>query len=75
MGRSTAPQPALASDLTAEEVISDVFANTDAPVLLDADIGHQPPQLTLVNGAFAKVMYEAGHARITQSSANSGNAA
>lgn len=75
VGRSTAPQPALASDLTAEEVISDVFANTDAPVLLDADIGHQPPQLTLVNGAFAKVMYEAGHARITQSSANSGNAA
>lgn len=75
VGRSTAPRPALASDLTADEVIADVFADTDAPVLLDVDIGHQPPQMTLVNGAYAGVRFEAGRARITQSESPWGNVA
>ena len=29
------------------------------PVLVDVDIGHRPPQLLLVNGALARVQWQA----------------
>ncbi|WP_143003422.1 hypothetical protein [Melghirimyces thermohalophilus] len=32
----------------------------DVPVIYDVDIGHVPPQLTLVNGVFATVTAEGG---------------
>lgn len=35
-------------------------------VLYDADFGHEPPQLPLVNGALAEVVWDAASARITQ---------
>lgn len=37
------------------------------PVLYDADLGHLPPQLTFINGAYASVNYKSGKATIMQS--------
>lgn len=37
-----------------------------APVLYNADIGHIPPQIQLINGAMAEVRYAQGHASIVQ---------
>ncbi|MBS4196615.1 S66 family peptidase [Lederbergia citri] len=37
---------------------------TGLPIAYDADIGHVPPQITLVNGAKAEVKVENGHASV-----------
>ncbi len=37
------------------------------PVLYDADIGHIPPQIQIINGALGKVDFEDGHADVYQS--------
>ncbi|MBN3786175.1 hypothetical protein G3N94_04600 [Burkholderia sp. Ac-20353] len=36
------------------------------PVIYDMDIGHVPPQLSLVNGALAQVELHDGHGTIVQ---------
>lgn len=41
-----------------------VFADLQMPVVYDADIGHLPPQVTLVNGALATVKVENGTGKI-----------
>ncbi|NER80669.1 MAG: LD-carboxypeptidase, partial [Leptolyngbya sp. SIO1D8] len=38
----------------------------DYPVLLDVDIGHQPPQFTLINGAMAEVKFWDSQGMISQ---------
>ena len=38
----------------------DAVGDLDLPVVLDLDIGHLPPQLTLVNGALATIHVEGG---------------
>ena len=38
---------------------------TGVPVVFDADIGHVPPQMTFVNGAYAAVNVTAGKATLT----------
>lgn len=45
------------SDWTHIDALKKVFAEQDTPVLYDVDIGHQAPNLTLINGAFARVSY------------------
>ncbi|KGY09873.1 S66 peptidase family protein [Vibrio sinaloensis] len=55
LGRSAVPEPTDEEALTYYEVIQKGLANTDIPVIYDMDIGHLPPNLTLVNGALAHV--------------------
>lgn len=43
------------SDYTFMDAISNLIKDVDVPVLYDLDIGHVPPQITLINGAVAKV--------------------
>lgn len=43
------------SDFTLLDALRDTFSNLNIPVFYDVDIGHMPPQLTLVNGAMTKV--------------------
>ncbi|MDW7548463.1 S66 family peptidase [Pseudoalteromonas peptidolytica] len=51
------PEPlAKDSDWTHVDALQYVFADCDFPVLYDVDIGHQAPNLTLINGAFAEVI-------------------
>lgn len=40
------------------DVLNDIFADQNIPVLYDVDIGHAPPQSIVVNGAFGKVIYK-----------------
>jgi muramoyltetrapeptide carboxypeptidase len=35
-------------------------------VVYDVDIGHQPPQFTLINGAFAQLKFEDGGGQLSQ---------
>ncbi|OWA33930.1 LD-carboxypeptidase [Saccharibacillus sp. O16] len=44
---------------TAEDVYRDMAEDLGVPVLYDIDCGHQPPQLTLINGALAEVHFSA----------------
>ncbi|MFB9217160.1 S66 family peptidase [Vibrio sinaloensis] len=55
LGRNSSPDPEDEHALTYLEAITSSFANTGVPVMMDLDIGHLPPNLTLVNGALAKV--------------------
>jgi muramoyltetrapeptide carboxypeptidase LdcA involved in peptidoglycan recycling len=65
-GRSNGPQAQRAEDLTYEEALQAVLTDAPYPILYDVDIGHQPPQFALVNGATAQVHFEAGRGRVTQ---------
>lgn len=42
------------------------FEGMNIPILFGCDIGHIPPQIQLMNGAFATVEYEDGGMKITQ---------
>lgn len=67
LGRSAYPDSDDKDDLTYHDVIKRHLSDLGIPVLIDMDIGHVPPNLTLINGALAKVGYEEGGWRITQS--------
>lgn len=42
------------------------LACLNVPVIYDADIGHIPPKLQIINGAYGKVEYDNGKAVVTQ---------
>jgi muramoyltetrapeptide carboxypeptidase len=51
-------------DFTLEDALKGIFDEFDIPIVYDVDIGHMPPQLTLINGAIARVEYENGKGKI-----------
>jgi muramoyltetrapeptide carboxypeptidase len=65
-GRSPAPDPIDPEKMKYLEAVSLVLGDLKIPVLLDADIGHVPPQMTLINGALAEVKFDGVHARVSQ---------
>ena len=67
LGRSAGPVPDSSSSLTYVEALHAVLEDLPCPVLYDVDIGHMPPQFTLINGAFANVEFEEGRGSVTQS--------
>lgn len=48
------------------ELLCEAIGDVPFPVLMDVDIGHQPPNLTLINGALAEVDYLNNKASVTQ---------
>lgn len=56
LGRSAYPDSDDKDDLTYHEVIKRHLSDLGIPVLIDMDIGHVPPNLTLINGALAKIV-------------------
>jgi muramoyltetrapeptide carboxypeptidase LdcA involved in peptidoglycan recycling len=60
IGRSDGPTPSAATRLSYVEALKTVLGQATYPVLYDLDIGHRPPQMTLINGALAKVSYSRG---------------
>lgn len=42
-------------DISYEEAIYSVLGEMGVPIILQADIGHKPPQFTMINGAMATV--------------------
>ena len=51
---------------TVEDVYQDIADDLKIPVIYDIDCGHQPPQLTFINGAFAIVEYFDGKGIVEQ---------
>ena len=46
--------------ITFEEAVLEVLGSQKVPVIFEADIGHKPPQFTIVNGAIARVTSSKG---------------
>ncbi|QUL55310.1 LD-carboxypeptidase [Paenibacillus tritici] len=70
-GRSAANRPV--ENYTVEDVYQELAVELGLPIVYDIDCGHLPPQVTLVNGAFAEVEVagsesgdQSGRGRITQ---------
>ncbi len=60
LGRSSGSDAAHAADtkaLSYRAAVRQATAALPCPVLVDVDIGHRPPQLTLINGASARVTW------------------
>ena len=55
-----------AKGFTLADALANVFGPLGIPVIYDADIGHTPPIMQLVNGAYATVEYAESSATITQ---------
>jgi muramoyltetrapeptide carboxypeptidase len=49
------------------DALTSIFSEMNIPVIYDVDIGHVPPQITLVNGAFANVAYNDHKGTVTMS--------
>ena len=60
-GRSSAKQT---SSSALEDVVRRVLGDLGVPIALDLDIGHLPPQWTLVEGARASLEVDDGHASL-----------
>lgn len=67
IGRSAVKPVTDPTALTEPEVLLRVFEGAPYPVLVDVDIGHQPPQMTLINGALARVSFDPQGSVLTQS--------
>ena len=57
IGRSAAPDNSGASELRYVQALQSTLGALPCPVLVDADIGHRPPQMVLINGALATVRW------------------
>lgn len=66
LGRSNGPTPDAPHQLSYTDALVKVLGDLPCPVLYDVDIGHRPPQFTLINGALAQVTFESGAGSITQ---------
>ena len=64
LGRSSGPDAADANALTYRQALETVLCDLPYPVAVDADIGHVPPQWTLMNGAWAELEVDAGQAAL-----------
>lgn len=65
IGRSAAPAPKPGA-FDGWSALDDVLRDFKGPVVLDMDIGHVPPQVTLANGAWGQLVMEPGAERIVQ---------
>lgn len=48
------------------DALHDVFDDLSVPIIYDVDIGHRPPQMTMINGALATVACSEGKGSIIQ---------
>ena len=53
-------------DFALTDALMSGLGNLDVPVIYDADIGHVPPQMQIINGAYGRVVYENGSATVWQ---------
>ncbi|HHX13149.1 MAG TPA: LD-carboxypeptidase [Clostridiales bacterium] len=47
------------------EVVKSVLGQYNIPIILDADIGHKPPQIAMINGAIVNITSRDGKGNIT----------
>jgi len=51
---------------TAEDVYEELASELQVPIIYDIDCGHVPPQMTFINGAYAKIEVADGKGLVTQ---------
>lgn len=66
LGRSSAANASDERELSYDEAVALALDGLPCPVVLDADIGHLPPQWSLLNGAWARLEVTPGKARLEQ---------
>ncbi|SQC36618.1 peptidase U61 [Klebsiella pneumoniae] len=66
IGRSAAPDVSDPTKHNYLDALKAAFENIAVPVLYDVDIGHIPPQISLVNGADATVFFAENGSWVTQ---------
>ena len=66
VGRSAGPVPESADSLSYTDALRTALGDLPIPVIYDVDIGHQPPQFTIINGAVARVDFENGRGALVQ---------
>jgi len=67
IGRSAYKKPVHEGNLTYEEAVLAALGDLSCPVVINVDIGHVPPQLTLIEGARATVTRDReGQWRVSQ---------
>ncbi|OWY38102.1 LD-carboxypeptidase [Xenophilus sp. AP218F] len=66
LGRSSGPDASGDNALSYAQALEFALAGLPYPVIIDADIGHLPPQWTLLNGAWAELEVVDGRARLRQ---------
>jgi muramoyltetrapeptide carboxypeptidase LdcA involved in peptidoglycan recycling len=49
-----------------EQALRQSLVGLGCPVLVDVDFGHEPPQMTLVQGALGELQWSAAGARLVQ---------
>lgn len=57
--------PGEASDIDYLELLERVFADTQVPLVWNADIGHTKPSFTLINGAMGHFTFDSGRASLS----------
>lgn len=50
---------------TYEEVVLSVLGQMDLPIILEADIGHKPPQFSMINGGLGTLYSKDGKAKLS----------
>lgn len=63
-GRSPANQEV--GGYTAEKMYADLSDELGVPIAYDIDLGHMPPQITFINGAYASIDVEKGKGKVKQ---------
>ncbi|MET3683450.1 muramoyltetrapeptide carboxypeptidase LdcA involved in peptidoglycan recycling [Alkalibacillus flavidus] len=63
-GRSAANTPV--TNYTVEDIYQELADELQIPIIYDIDCGHLPPQITLVNGAYAEIDVRDGEGRVLQ---------
>lgn len=66
IGRSAAADATDPAQLNYLDALQSALGQLNVPVLYDVDIGHVPPQFTLVNGALATVTFDGTGGSISQ---------
>ncbi|HCR3980994.1 TPA: hypothetical protein OOF39_000401 [Kluyvera ascorbata] len=66
IGRSAGPDTELPTQQSYTDALQSALGDLHIPVIYDVDIGLIPPQMTLVNGAQATVVFEKQGGSITQ---------
>ncbi|ANU10748.1 hypothetical protein A1A1_09871 [Planococcus antarcticus DSM 14505] len=63
-GRSSANEPV--EGYTVEKMYQDLAEDLGLPIAYDIDLGHVPPQITFVNGAYAEIKVKDGKGTVVQ---------
>ncbi len=65
LGRSAGPEDSSAEDVYAD-ALAEALSDLPLPILADVDIGHRPPQFTLLNGLPAVVRFDGAGGSVSQ---------